>query len=397
VSGFDASWAARLVRAFDLTGVHRASTAGDYASGEWICTEARAAGAHVLRMEVDLPRTEVDEAYVECGGRRIDGMPMFDSPATDGFGGRLGRCGDECEIGYLELPPNAASIKGMAFEKTRRETRHKALIAATRVAGDSLAPINAQFFGAPLGPPVLLVAGMHHERLAAWAGEKREVRIVSRHSCAPANSYNVVAHLSATHDSAGAGKPGHSGAPALVLITPRTGWWESTAERAGGLVAWLAGLRAAAALRRADRLAADIQAIATCGHELGHVGLHALLRRRASLLHERAPWLHLGANLGCASNESLMLRASDEADARHMRALLIDAGYAAESIRIEPITAVSGEGRDVVEHGGRVLSLAGSNTHFHAASDRWPANVSAANVAAIARAVGRWVEQRASP
>jgi len=42
-----------------------------------------------------------------------------------------------------------------------------------------------------------------------------------------------------------------------------------------------------------------------------------------------------------------------------------------------------------------VLSLAGANAHFHAASDRWPANVSAANVAAIARAVGKWVEQQA--
>lgn len=56
-----------------------------------------------------------------------------------------------------------------------------------------------------------------------------------------------------------------------------------------------------------------------------------------------------------------------------------------------PITAVSGEGRDLVEHGAQVLSMAGSNAHFHAASDRWPGNVNAAGTAAIARAVGRWV------
>jgi hypothetical protein len=38
-----------------------------------------------------------------------------------------------------------------------------------------------------------------------------------------------------------------------------------------------------------------------------------------------------------------------------------------------------------------VLSLAGSNLHFHAASDRWPGNVNVAGIASISRAVARWV------
>ena len=383
---FTASRAARLVAAFDLSGLHRVATSGDFASGEWLAAEAGATGAAVSRMPVTVNRTVVDEAYIDCAGQRIDGLPMFDSPpaATAGVTGKLVANGGTGDIGYLDLPPNSASIKGMRFENIRRETKHAALVVATRVAGDSLAPINAQYFDAPFGPPVLLVAGAHHALLAAQAQHNATATLVSRHRREPTQSYNVVARVAA--ESAG----GAASAP-LIVLTPRTGWWESTAERAGGLVAWLAALSAAAAVRARKQLRRDVHAYATCGHELGHLGLTELLAREADLVRGAGDWLHLGANLGCASNLTLFLRAADPAAAEPMRDLLVTEGYPAEFIRIEPISAVSGEGRDVTEHGGRVLSMAGANAHFHAASDRWPGNVNAAGTAAIARAVGRWV------
>ena len=68
-----------------------------------------------------------------------------------------------------------------------------------------------------------------------------------------------------------------------------------------------------------------------------------------------------------------------------MRDLLTSEGYPAGFIRVEPISAVSGEGRDLTDHGAHVLSMAGANAHFHAASDRWPGNVNVAGAAA-----GRW-------
>lgn len=382
---FSASWAARLVSAFDASGVHRASTPGDYASGEWLANEARAAGAAVSTMPVDLPRTVVEEACIEFAGTRIDGLPMFDSPPAARVEGTFGACGENCDIGYLDLPPNAASIKGMSFEALRRGTRHAALVVATRVDGESLAPINAQFFPVPFGPPVLLVAGMHHALLAQHAKSRAAAVLVSAFRYEPAQSFNVAAQVCAA-----------SGEGSLVVLTPRTGWWESTAERGGGLIAWLAGVHTATMMREARQLRREVHAFATCGHELGHVGLHALLRQEAPLLRESVKWLHLGANLGCASNAALILRASEPAEAEHMRAFLANEGYPLESMRIEPISTASGEARDVMEHGGNVLSMIGANAHFHAASDRWPANVNAGRVAAIARAVSLWVAERAS-
>lgn len=383
---YTATWAARLVSAFDASGVHRMCAPGDLASGEWLSDEARKAGAEITHIPVATERTIVDEAHIDCAGERIDGLPMFDSPPTSSgaVAGKLVACGEPGAVGYVELPPNAASIKGMSFESMRRESNHAAIVVATRVAGASLAPINAQYYDAPFGPPVLQVAGMHHAWFEEQVQDSLTVALTSLYRREPAQSFNVAARIQATASSS-----------PIVVLTPRTGWWESTAERAGGLVAWLAGVSTAAALRQRRQLHRDVHAYATCGHELGHLGLKTLLTQETTLLRESVDWLHLGANLGCASNPALTLRASNAREADRMRELLVSEGYPAELIRIDPISNASGEARDVVEHGGRVLSLIGSNAHFHAASDRWPGNVNAPRVASIARAVSRWVAQHA--
>lgn len=386
-NAFDAAWAANHIAAFDRSGLHRIGQPGDAASGEWLANAAAASGLAVSRSEVAFERTDIDEAWIECAGRRIDGLPMFDAPATPGAGitGALGPSGSAGVIGVAEFPPNAASIKGQPFEQLRRATRHAALVVATRVSGDSLAPINAQYYDALFGPPVLLVAGMHHAFLAEQAAAGNAAQLCIRHRRTPAVSFNLIAEAVVAQD-----------APPLAIVTPRTGWWESTAERAGGLVAWLAALSAAGTLRRRGSLRRSVRAYATCGHELGHLGLNALTRTEPALVRDAGWWLHLGANLGGAGNEMLMVRAADAGEAERMRDLLAEAGYPLSQIRVEPAEKFSGEGHDLAHLGARVLSLAGSNLHFHAASDRWPGNVNAANVAAIARAVARWIEQRAT-
>jgi hypothetical protein len=378
--------AARLVAAFDASGIHRVGSPGDVASGEWLMSEAARCGIEVSRMAVPVNHTVVEEAYLECAGMRIDGLPMFDAPPAPGEGvsGKLCASGSAGTIGFAEFPPNAASIKGQALENLRRTTAHAALLIATRSTGESLAPINAQYYDHPFGPPVLQVAGMHHAFLGEHASNHTPVKLVSKYRCAVVESFNIAAVAAS----------GASAAP-LAVVTPRTGWWESTAERGGGLVAWLAALAAAAALRQNGKLKRDVHAYATCGHELGHLGLHALTQQQAPLVGNAKYWLHLGANLGGAGNLTMFLRAADSAHSATMRELLVDEGYPAQHIHIEPIGRISGEGHDLTHLGGKVLSLAGSNQHFHAASDRWPGNVNAAGIAAIARAVARWVTLQA--
>ena len=175
-------------------------------------------------------------------------------------------------------------------------------------------------------------------------------------------------------------------------MTPRTSWWESTAERVGGIVAWVTALEHASQRVAAGHPCRRIHAFATCAHELGHLGLHRVLTDNAEFVPQAAYWLHLGANLGCSSDRNLTIRATDPADAAHMRRLLLDAGYPASGIATESIEHAMGEARDLVDHGAKVLSIIGRNGRFHAPSDRWPANVDAQAVASIATATAAWID-----
>lgn len=380
ITEFTPAWAAQLVAAFDASGIHRVGTPGDLASGAWFESEAEKSGTTISRMPVQIQRTIIEDAYIECAGLRIDGLPMFDSPSTSGISGKLCASDGTGDIAFAKFPSNAASIKGQPLEQLRRGTPHAALVVATHVTGDSLAPINAQYYNAPFGPPVLQVAGMHHALLAEHARNNSPLKFISRHRREAAESFNVCAVAA-----------GERSANPIAVVTPRTGWWESTAERAGGMVAWLAALQAAGALKQARQLKRDVRAFATCGHELGHLGLQTLTQHHAPLITHAKYWLHLGANLGGAGNLTMMVRAANSADAEQMRDLLTAEGYPAQHILVEPIGKISGEGHDLAHGGAKVLSLAGSNLHFHAASDRWPGNVNAAGIASISRAVAQWI------
>ena len=125
---------------------------------------------------------------------------------------------------------------------------------ATRVTGESLAPINAQYYRTPFGPPVLQIAGMHHALLAGYARKNSPAKFVSCYRREDAESFNVCAVAA-----------GESSAHPIAVVTPRTGWWESTAERAGGMVAWLAAVHAAGALKQSGQLKSEFHAYATCG------------------------------------------------------------------------------------------------------------------------------------
>src|SRR4051812_7816558 len=97
---------------------------------------------------------------------------------------------------------------------------------------------------------------------------------------------------------------GYGGALApLVVMTPRSSWWQSTAERGGGIVCWLESLRALIASPPAlSLLGRPVVFTANTGHELGHLGLDDFIARRRGWDRETAAcgafWVHYGANIG---------------------------------------------------------------------------------------------------
>ena len=139
-------------------------------------------------------------------------------------------------------------------------------------------------------------------------------------------------------------------------MTPRSSWWQSTAERGGGLVAWLETLRALVAAPPGGPMVFT----ANSGHELGHLGLDDFVARRPGC-EESASWVHYGANLGAAGG-TLSLVSPDD-DLRDLAAA--ELARAGQPLTVAPKTLVpSGETRDIHRAGGRYLTLVGTNTCF---------------------------------
>lgn len=358
--------------AYDDFGPRRAGTPGDLAAAGWLRDLAAAAGAAAALVPVPFARFIPGPSWLDIAGRCIEGLPLFDGGTTDGGGvvGTLGPLGSAARLGFVEMEPRAASLPDNPFAQARQRSRHAAIVVALRSRADSLAPLNAHDSQKPFGPPVLQVAGREAEFLARCAAEGRPARLVATGHRGAARSANVRAELAGP-------------APPLVLLTPRTSWWTSTAERAGGILAWLEALRALAAAGRRR----GVVALATCGHELGHIGAHRAFGAEPELAAGSALVLHLGANLGCAEAPRLTVRSNVPGLAERMTAKLVEAGHPAGPIETVTGGKANGEAHEIEARGGRYLSLIGDNPWFHAPEDRWPASVDLPRATAIARAV----------
>lgn len=339
----------QIIREYDEQGWHRTGTDVDYRSAEWLAGRVRDLGVEVELEPFTFEQVIPNDAYVEIDGRRIEGLPLFDGSFTDARGvtGRLGLAGTEADIGLVAAPPQehgAGELTAM-----RRSGRHKAIIAVTRGQQPGLAAINAPSFRHPFGPPVIQVSSEHGELLSTWATDGATVRVVAAAERRSVEALNVTARVPGVEPNL----------PPVVVMTPRSGWWHCASERGGGLACWLEAVRAVreAGTRR------DVLLVASSGHELGHLGLDSYMERRPGLAKDAHVWLHLGANIGAAGG-GVRLATSDETVEQAVLALLHD--YGARPSAIHPRdTPPAGEARNVHEHGGRYVSLVGSNHFFH--------------------------------
>ena len=355
--------------AWDRQGVHRTATRGDEAGADWLIAEAVGLGAAPTTEEFVLDRLDPVEAHLECGGGRIPGVPVFDAPATpdDGIAGTLGR-----DIAVVELSPR--NVYDPTYEKMRREAPQRGLVIVSTGERPGLGLLNAEQFRRPYGPPALQIASEARDMVLAAAARQAPGHLVATSRRTRRQARNVVVTI-----------PGldRNRAP-VVVMTPRSSWWQSTAERGGGLVCWLESLRA---LLAAPPLC-DVIFTANSGHELGHLGLDDFIARRPGweqpVAAEGAVWVHYGANIGAVSGELAILSTSED-----LRALtageLARAGRPADRIARKTLVP-SGETRDIHRSGGRYLTLVGSNPLFHLPQDRWPHAVDVAAIARIAAA-----------
>jgi len=232
--------AAAWLKAWDSQGLHRTGTAGDAAGADWLAREAAALGGIVTVESFHLDRIDATAAYVEIDGEKIFGEPLFDAPDTppEGIRATASETAGENQVAVRLLSP--AAVYAPDFARQRREYPHAAEVIVTMGAAPGLAPLNAESFRRPFGSPTLQVSSVERDRLLAAVARKAQFRVVVRTTRTPAEARNVVVVI-----------PGRDRTrPPVVVMTPRSSWWQSTAERGGD---WCAGSKCCAPCRRRRR------------------------------------------------------------------------------------------------------------------------------------------------
>jgi hypothetical protein len=362
-----------LIQTYDAQGLHRTATIVDNASGDWLRQVATVAGAETKLVPFALEQVEVRAAYLEADGRRIDGVPFFDGGFTGetGIVGTLGLPEANADIALVTLDSAAISTEGQSIADLRRGGSFRAIVAVTTGAAPGLALSNARSFAKPYGIPVLQVPSEQQARLKEMAAAGRRVTYVAAATRASTQGLNIVATVAGRQPNLSP----------LVVMTPRSGWWQCASERGGGLACWMETVRAVSAAKPAR----PAIFIASSGHELGHYGLEAFLQQRAGLIKDAAAWIHLGANIGAAGGQMRLQSSDDEIEARAVRAL--EEASAVVRERVPRGTVPAGEARNIHVGGGRYVSLLGSGPSFHTQQDRWPAAVDVDAVTRFAQAV----------
>jgi hypothetical protein len=364
---------ADTIGAYDKQGVHRTATEVDALSGRWLAGEATRAGASVEQVPFAIDRIDIQAAYLLGeDGTRIDGLPLFDSTFTDAAGvrGRVGAPGTGNEIAVITLDQAAIGSEGQSLEPLRRSTGQRAIVAVTQGGRPGLCPSNARTFTSPFGVPVLQVSSVEAARLGQWSQSLVTVTLVSRAERTPAHADNIMATMTGRQPDL----------PPVIVMTPRSGWWQCASERGGGISCWLEIIRAVAAARP-ER---TVRFLASSGHELGHLGLDRFLEHEKGLVAKAAAWIHLGANIGAAGGRSRLQSSADDIEQLALKTL--ERAGATVDQRVPRGTVPGGEARNIHVNGGRYISLLGSGPRFHNPDDRWPDAVDLAAVDRFAAA-----------
>ena len=363
------------IQGWDALGEHRTGTAGDKRTSAWLAEQATEAGAPCTRQAFELQRWVPRRCNVRIGDKVVEGTPLFDGGTTNAEGitaplRDLATSAPSDAIGLAKFGAEAGPESNRALISARRANEHPALVAVSKMnaAVPGLALQNADSFDAPFGPPVLQVATEHESWLQAAAARGSEAQVTVDVGLEAAVASNVEVHI-----------PGQSRVPPLFVITPKSSWWVSTAERGGGIATWLALLRHFAS----HRPARDVRLIATSGHELGHLGLKVQLRALASQpVHA---WIHLGANFACVDSQVRLQTAANPLRRSALAAMA--AANIAPATETPPGTRPDGEARDIFARGDPYVSYLGSNAWFHHPDDRWPNTIDLANATRLTEAM----------
>jgi hypothetical protein len=362
---------AAVIQAYDAQGNHRTGTDVDNASAEWLANQVRQLGAEPAFEPFTLNRVDPQSCYLHVDSRRIDGVPVFDASFTnaEGIHGRLGPLGSDAEIGLAETEPYKLAEPGIEYQgqvSEARGSRHKAVIVLTRGTRPGLFLMNASAFSKPFGPPMLQISSAESNWLNQQAQSRKEATLVAQVRRTTAQAFNVTCKIAGSNETL---------AP-IVLMAPRSAWWQCVSEQGSRLACWLEAIRVVAA----GKPARDCFFVALSGHELDLLGMDAYVKRRPDLIKRAHAWIFFGSDIG-APRQPNLIHASDDALEQWTVAAMEKEGLTVNG-KARRDSLARGEAGAVQQGGGRFVTVACGSELYHSVADRWP---EAVDVAALAR------------
>jgi len=366
---------AGVIHASDTQGNHRTGTDVDNASAEWLANRVRQLGANANPSlePFTLNRVDPQSCYLRIGGRRIDGVPAFDAGFTnaEGVHGRFGPLGSDAEIGLAESEPSKLAEPGVEQRSQVSEARqsgHKAVVVLTRGTRPGLFLMNASAFSKPFGPPMLQISSAESNWLNQQAQSRPEATLVAQVRRTTARAFNVTVKIAGSNPTL---------AP-LVLMAPRSAWWQCASEQGSRLACWLEAIRVVAA----GKPPRDCFFVALSGHELDLLGMDAYIKRRPDLIKRAHAWIFFGSDIG-APRQPNLIHASDDALEQWTVAAMEKEGLTVNA-KARRDSMARGEAGAVQQGGGRFATVACGSELYHSVADRWP---EAVDVAALTRYV----------
>lgn len=272
------------VKAYADLGEHRTGTPGDQATTRWMVQALKRARYQVETQGFDYPVFEVGRCVVEAVSLNLEAFPYWTPAPTPpaGIKGPLATAGGQGRIALVTLP-NGGSGGGLYAPPPKEivaavDSDAAAVIVVTENPLGELVAFNRT----PLAPawtaPVVFVAGRQKELLQAIAREGGDVTVRLEGRTVPGRADNVVAR-----------KPGRG--KALVISTPKSGWFHCAGERGAGIAVWLGLARWLATTEM------NVVLLAASGHEFDGYGGAQFARTLAPKPAETALWVHIGANV----------------------------------------------------------------------------------------------------
>lgn len=287
----DDAWHQRVLERYAGAGEKATGGPGDTAVGAWLEEDLTRIGYVCHRHGFQAPYFDVDQATLAIEGQSAAVIPQAPVTATgaDGLSAplrlALGTGRLDGSIALIVLPSRrwSSALDGLIQARLAdvwSRGAAAAVLVTTGPTGDALA-LNAPARLAPGAGPIAILAPDDAEPFLDAAAEGRTSRLTLSGQGGQRPAFNLTARLERNADRA------------VVLSTPRSGWFTCAAERGSGIAVWLAAAHWLA--QRQDPF--DVELVAISGHEYENLGGEHYLEALAPRPERTRLWVHVGANL----------------------------------------------------------------------------------------------------